>query len=388
MNTLPSYENLLECLHLIQSAKPTITLIGIPIPSIEDVQKITSIFIKLFDQQWIHSFLKSIIVFGNITMMNEFLKQMDQQLKCQFLQELSFQMPISSSPSASSTLIENDVGEQVVEQQQQQQQQQDIVTKKERSLFLVIYLKGKLIPYHINEFMQFLEQSSSSQHGDHSTLDSFRQSLALSLSLLFPSIPLSLSSTAFPFSILTWNVLAEKYSNAFCSSHNLTFDYRLSQALHKIAKQNADILTLQECDRSHSWIEGLQPLGYRCLFTPRAHGPEDGCMIAYKYYYEVERYYPISFDDLKSIVDTSQLVSYRDESNIENCVFEDDEVLRERAMRYGATEKVWDLRTPWRVDFHNIGVIVVLRDKRSMCVKGINHTVSFFVHFLCWLTDF
>ena len=379
MNSVPSYERLLECFYLIQSTKPAITLIGMQITSIENVQRITSIFIKLFDQQWIHSFLKSVVLFGNVTMMNEFMTQVDQQLKCQMLQELSLQMPIPSFPSTSLTSMNNDVSEEMDEQQQ-------LVGKKERRLFLVLYLKGKLIPYHINGFMQFLEQSSSSQHRDNSTLNSLRQSLAFSLSLLFPSIPRSLSTSTFPFSILTWNVLAEKYSNLSGSSHDLTFDYRLSRALHKIAKQDADIVTLQECDRSHSWIEGLQPLGYRCLYTPRAHGPEDGCMIAYKYYYEVERYYPVSFDDLKSIVDTSQLVSYRDESNIENCVFEDDEELRERAMRYGATKKVWDMRTPWRVDFHNIGVIVVFRDKRSRCVNGVNYN-NLFLHSFPLLVD-
>ena len=372
MDRIPSYKELLDCLNLIQSTKPTIQSIGIQIHTHEDVQPIVSIFIKLFDQQWIHSVLKNIVLFGNSTMMSELMKQIDQQLKSQFMQELSFKLSIPSSIS-----MDRNVGECVFEQQckdedndveHEHEHEHELMTKKERFLCLVLYLKGKLIPFHINEFMQFLEQPSSSQSIEDSTVHSYQQSLTSSLSLLFPSIPPSFSITTFPFSILTWNVLAEKYARAFRTSHGLTFDYRLSKALRKIASQDADIITLQECDCFHSWIEGLQPLGYRCLFTPRAHGPEDGCMIAYKYYYEVERYYPVSYDDLKSIVDTSQLVSYRDESNIENCVFEEDEELRERARHYGSIKKEWDMRTPWRVDLHNIGVIVVLRDKRSKCM--------------------
>lgn len=88
-----------------------------------------------------------------------------------------------------------------------------------------------------------------------------------------------------PFTVMSFNVLAESHANAFCKVVNpeyLTPEYRTPRILAEIERFSPDVICLQEVERFEVFNEALVKLGYKNGLFRMKRDSSDGCALFYK----------------------------------------------------------------------------------------------------------
>ena len=82
----------------------------------------------------------------------------------------------------------------------------------------------------------------------------------------------------------TFNVLADQY--AYGQRHRgpkvLDFSRRFDQTRGILERSGADVILLQEADRSDEWVAALEGLGYACAVASRGGASPDACVTAWR----------------------------------------------------------------------------------------------------------
>lgn len=106
-----------------------------------------------------------------------------------------------------------------------------------------------------------------------------------------------------PFTLATWNVLADDHTYPHyypqLTKQTMSWGHRLPQLLARVGQLNPDILCLQEVDHWRDWEEPLSGLGYANSYIARGGSKQDGCSISFKNdrFTVVDRF-EVRFDDL------------------------------------------------------------------------------------------
>eukprot|EP01105_Mastigella_eilhardi_P006869 TRINITY_DN18379_c0_g1_i1.p1 TRINITY_DN18379_c0_g1~~TRINITY_DN18379_c0_g1_i1.p1 ORF type:complete len:447 (-),score=135.23 TRINITY_DN18379_c0_g1_i1:142-1428(-) len=136
----------------------------------------------------------------------------------------------------------------------------------------------------------------------------------------------------FPFSILTYNVLAEAYASyqMHCARGHLLWQYRKPRILYEMQNYASDILCVQELDHYRDIISRLRKFGYKGVFLQRPQSHPDGCAV----FFRKSRFALV---------------------NVEKVFFDhltEDKLVKQR-------------RIEGRVHTNNVALLVVLRDLRA-----------------------
>jgi len=130
------------------------------------------------------------------------------------------------------------------------------------------------------------------------------------------------SSSMPPFTLATWNVLADDhvYPHYYpqCTKKQLSWSERLPQLLKRIRDLDPDILCMQEVDNWKDWDITLKERGYTNVYLARGGSKQDGCSISFK-------------TDLFSVVDRME-VRFDDMADFP---FEDGQRIRKHCVALG-----------------------------------------------------
>ena len=185
--------------------------------------------------------------------------------------------------------------------------------------------------------------------------------------------------SSYPFSLVSWNILAANYSKAKYWTHVspafLKSKYRHTLIMEFLFSHQPNFFCLQECDDYVSYWKGaFASLGYSSVYLKRPDKKEDGCCIGYdSSQFTYEKHWSLQFDDLYDIVKLDrERFGYIE--NGKNEIFEENEEWRQRASSYTAAEvprekastPTGELKTQVETCFtRNIGLICLFRDKKT-----------------------
>ena len=181
------------------------------------------------------------------------------------------------------------------------------------------------------------------------------------------------SPSSLSLSLMSWNILAQQFAKKqhwkLANPRFLKASYRRPLLLKRIETSAPDILCLQECDDfTGFWKKQLASRGYETVYQQRNGKKPDGCCIAFSRRFECVEKQALFYDDLKVLgtIDPSRKV---EEIKEKNEVFEADAVLQARAALWQEeqVEKSNTSRDLTSFETNNIGLMVVLEEKRSEC---------------------
>lgn len=127
--------------------------------------------------------------------------------------------------------------------------------------------------------------------------------LGTTLRQALPSTASSSPGSTLPFTLATWNVLADDHTYAHyypqLTKPQLSWNARLPLLLRRVRQLGPDILCMQEVDQWKDWDQPLKEMGYTNAYLARGGSKQDGCSISFKTdrFMVVDRF-EIRFDDL------------------------------------------------------------------------------------------